>query len=216
MWGALIPDGPLHPDDAIAAVLVGLAVGLIARFTTAGPLLVVAAAGLTLEWRHDGMLVDGVLDRPSPLWAMLGVLVVAIVIATIAVPLAERSMRAAGLVALAPVGVVWGLVADTEPAVIGGAVLTGAVIAGLGRSGRLVAATALVAPMAALVGSYGRPSQLTLALGAAVVWAVGARIAAEIAFAARRRLDQRAGTPMTVEPGSTSSITTAPAATTAP
>ena len=125
-------------------------------------------------------------------------------------------MRLAGFVALAPVGVVWGLVADTEPAVIGGAVLTGAVVAGLGRPSVLVAATALIGPMAALVGSYGRPSQLTLALGAAIGWAFGARIVVEVALAVRRRLDQRAGTPMTVEPGSTSSITTAPAATTAP
>ena len=216
MWGALIPDGPLHPDDAIAALFVGVAVGLVARFTTAGPLLVVAAAGLTLEWRHDGMLAAGVLERPSPVWAVLGVVVVAAAIAAMAAPLRDRSVRVAGLVSLAPVGVVWGLVADTEPAVIGGAVLAGAVLAGLGRPSVLVAAPAVVAPMVALVGSYGRPSQLTLALAAALGWAVAARIGAEILFAVRRRLDQRAGTPMTVAPGSTSSTTTAPAATTAP
>ncbi|MEM8705242.1 MAG: hypothetical protein AAGE98_02215 [Actinomycetota bacterium] len=211
---AVIPSGPLHPEDAVAALLVGLAVGLVARFSTAGPLLVVAAAGVTFEHRHGG-LWDAVVDRPAPVWALLGVVSTAIVVAALAAPLGDRSMRLAGLVATLPVLAVWGLVADTEAPLIGGLVLAGSLVFGPGRAGPGVAAMALVGPVAALVGSVGRPGQLTLALVATVAWAFAVRVALVIAATWRGRR-QRAGTPTTVEPGSTSSTTTAPAATTAP
>ncbi|MEO0494932.1 MAG: hypothetical protein AAF081_16115 [Actinomycetota bacterium] len=210
---ALIPSGPLHPEDAIAALVVGVVVGLVARFSATGPLLVVAAAGVTFERRHGG-LGDAFVDRPSPLWALLGVIVAAALIAAIAEPMRHRSVRAAGLVAGVPLAAVWGLVADTEAPLIGGMVLLGAVALGLGRPGVAVLATAVIAPVAALVGSVGRPSQLLLALVAAVGWAVVTRVGLEMLGWRRRR--QRAGTPVTVAPAATSSTTTAPAPTTAP
>lgn len=211
--GALIPSGPLHPEDALAAVVVGLIVGLVARYSVSGPVLVVAAAGVTFEHRHGGTW-DALVDRPAPLWALLGVLGATIVIAVIAAPVRVRSMRAAGCIAGVPLAATWGLVADTEAPLIAGMVLLGALVFGLGRPSVLVVGVATMAPFAAAIGSFGRPSQLPLALAASMVWAAAARAAFESVDAVRRR--QRAGTPTTVESTATSSVTTAPAPTIAP
>ena len=72
---SLIPDGPLHPDDAVAALIVGVIVGgLFGRRPVAGPLLA-AAAATTLAIRHPGFVPEGFLDRPTPVVAIAGMLV---------------------------------------------------------------------------------------------------------------------------------------------
>lgn len=215
MFGTLIPSGPLHPEAALAALVVGLVVGLVTRFTAGAALATVAAAGFVLELKYDGVLWDGVSARPSPMWAALGAAIATVLIAWLAAPRVERSMRSAGLVMLAPVAVVWALVADTEAPLIGGVVLFAVIAVGPERPGAVATAPAVIAPVAALIGSVGRPSQLALALAAAVAWACCARLGFDLLDAVRRRR-QRAGTPTTVDPGGTSSTTTAPAATIAP
>ncbi len=210
---SLIPDGPLHPDDAVAALIVGVIVGgLFGRRPVAGPLLA-AAAATTLAIRHPGFVPEGFLDRPTPVVAIAGMLVATTLAAAalrVRVPAPVHATMASATIACAGV---WATAPDTEPALIGGAVLV-ASAPFLGRAAASWAPMVVVVPFAAAVlGTVGRPGRLPLVLSVAVAAIVIARLAD---LGLRRWWGQRAGTPTTVAPGATSSVTTAPAPTTAP
>lgn len=207
---ALIPEGPLHPDDALFAFVVGVVVGVGLRFAgRLGGYLAPVGALVVLEVRYPGTIWPSVDGR----WAAIAACVAAATL--IAAPLragaaeiAARPLLAGGIVT---VGGVWAIVPDTEAALIGGCVFAGLLVFGRAAWGRLAAASVAIVPTgAALVGSVGRPERLWPALG--LVLAVSALGWLSVPIVRR----QRAGTPTTVDPGATSAVTTAPAPTTAP
>ena len=215
-----IPEGPLHPEDAIRALGVGLAVGigLAVLDWRRGLPAVVLAAGVGLhEYRYPERLIDGFRDRPAPGNVLIGMAValaaLAIVLWLVRIALTDL-MVAAG----AACGAVWAIVPDTESAVILGGVLVAALAftppSGRARYGDAI--VLLVPATAAVIGSVGRPERLEAASKAAI--AVG--LVVLVVTALIRHLvaahHQRAGIPTTVRPGSTSAVTTAPAPTTAP
>ena len=208
-----IPDGPLHPDDAVIAMIVGLVVGgLIGRHRMAAPVLVLAA-GSTLAYRQPALVPEGIVERP----AFGFVVMVAVAVAAVA----GLVVRGVGLgafsfgAAVAGCAAVWAIAPDTEPPLIAGAVLLAAWPT-LGRAALRWAPVALLAPpFAAVIGTVGRPERTELALGAATA-AMAVTVLAAWVVSRVRDGRQRAGTPTTVAPAATSSVTTAPAATTAP
>lgn len=211
MFGAIlqVPEGPLHPDDAVSALLFGLIVGLALRAAGRfGPVLVPVAVALAFDARHRNTGWEAVDGRLGPLLACLAVAVLASAPAV----LGENrvAVRPMLLAAALPVAAVWAIVPDTEAAVIGGCVLVGASVCGDGTWAARTAAPLWSVPVfAALVGSVGRPERLWPALVAITATSV-------VVGAGVRRWRQRAGTPTTVVSGGTSSVTTAPAPTTAP
>ena len=211
MLGAIVqvPEGPLHPDDAVYALLFGLIVGLALRAGgRLGPALVPVAVVLAFDSRHRDTAWAAVDGRWWPALACVLIAALAAIPATLRPD--DTAVRATLLTAAIPVAAVWAIVPDTEAAVIGGGVLAGAFVSAGGTwDSRAAVPLWLVAPFAALVGSIGRPGRLWPALGAVVVTAV-------VAEFGRRWRGQRAGTPTTVAPGATSDVTTAPAPTTAP
>ncbi|MEM9466181.1 MAG: hypothetical protein AAGA90_12465 [Actinomycetota bacterium] len=211
----VIPDGPLHPEDAVIALIVGMVVGAVAgRRADIGPALT-AAAGATLWWRHPELVPEGFVERPSPLLVLLGAAVAGSVIAVSSGWSASRSPRLNLAVAASACAGVWATAPDTEPALIGGSVLAGGWWWAAG-SRRPVTLLVVVLPIgAAVVGTVGRPDRLPLVLAAAIGAAIVARLGAAIVERVRPRR-QRAGTPTTVAPGATSAVTTAPAPTIAP
>ena len=211
MLGAIlqVPEGPLHPEDAVYALLFGLIVGLALR---AGgrfaPALVPLAVVLAFDARHRDTAWDAVDGRR---WSVLVCLAV-VALAALPGSLSREvvAVRATLFTTAMPIAAVWAIVPDTEAAVIGGGVVAGAVVTAGGTwNARTVVPVWFVPAFAALVGSVGRPARLWPALIAVVVVAVAAEFG-------RRWRDQRAGTPTTVAPGATSDVTTAPAPTTAP
>ncbi|MDW3217885.1 MAG: hypothetical protein R8F63_04665 [Acidimicrobiales bacterium] len=213
MLGRLIPDGPLHPEDAVLALVAGVAVGIAFRRRSFAWIVgVLAAAWWLLRWRYGTVLADAVAARGQPLG------VIALIVAPAAL-LASRPLRPR-TVAVLTVGAlagIWAMVPDTEAPLIAGAAVAGATVVAMRRGGELPAhraagALVLLPLCAALVGSVGRPERLGPAL---VVGLLGAGLAAS-SMGLWRVLRQRAGTPTTVAPAATSSTTTAPAPTTAP
>jgi len=215
-----IPEGPLHPEDAMRALAVGLAVGLglAALDWRRGLPAVALAAGVCLhEYRYPETLVDGFRERPAPTTVLIGI---GVAFAALALPLRLVRIAVTDLMiaTAAACAAVWAIVPDTESAVILGGVLIAAMAfsppTGLASIGDAV--VVFVPAIAAVVGSIGRPERLEPASKAAVVTGLAVlAVASGIRwFVAARR--QRAGTPTTVRPGSTSSVTTAPAPTTAP
>ena len=210
---SLIPEGPLHPEDAIASVIVGAIAGsVVGRRAGAGPVTVVAAAG-TLITRHHGFVPEGFIDRPTPALVIVATSVVALV-AVVAVHVPKlASARTTIAAATAGCAGVWATAPDTEPALIGGATLAGSWIF-LGRNSARWAPVVMVVPFAAaILGTMGRPERLPLAVAVALSLVGLCRGAAMVL---ERCWFQRAGTPTTVVPGATSAVTTAPAPTTAP
>lgn len=212
MFDLLVPDGPLHPTDALVAVAVGVALGLVTR---SGPRrwvgAVVVAVAVVASWRHGSVLLDGYRNRSETVFAV-GATVVPVALAA----LRRSSIRQTAWLCAGALAGVWTIVPDTEVPLIAGAALVGALAARPGdvRS-RLAALLVLLPTVAAVAGSVGRPDRLEPALLVAALGAglVGGLIAGGRQIQARR---QRAGTPTTVAAGGTSSTTTAPAPTIAP
>lgn len=208
MWDAVIPEGPLHPGHAIAAFAAGVIVGLLMRRRPVAWTVSVAVTAVLVQLaRRDGELLDAISDHPRRLFAVAAGAGAGLVVAGLR--LHTWSVIAASGAALA---MVWGIVPDTEtPLIYGGVVAGGAAcLPRLGRT-RVVALLAALPVIAAMVGSIGRPERLELALSAAGLAAAGVAAVVEAGI----RCAQRAGTPTTVTPGGTSSMTTAPAPTTA-
>lgn len=215
-----IPDGPLHPEDAIRALGVGLAVGVALAVLDwrRGLPVVVLAAGVSLqEYRYPELLIDGFRDRPLPSNVLVGiaaaVAALAILLWLVRIALADLMIAAA-----VAVGVVWGIVPDTESAVLLGGVLIAAMAftPPTGHAYYGDAIVLLVPATAAVLGSVGRPERLELASKAAIAAGLGVLLLLGVARGLVQMQRQRAGRPTTVLPGSTSSTTTAPAPTTAP
>ena len=212
MLAGVIPEGPLHPDDAAFALVAGMLVGMAMRATGRwGAALVPAVTVLAFEARYPEQAWSSIDGRWTPLLA--GVLVGAAAALPLGGPAPEPvPARLALLAAAPPVALVWGIVPDTEAAVIGGSVIAGAVLLGSARWDRRTLVVLYFVPVfAALVGSVGRPSRVWPALAGI---AATAAVTALVVWFWRRR--QRAGTPTTVEFAGTSDVTTAPAPTTAP
>ncbi len=209
---ALIPDGPLHPSDAAWGVVVGLALGLSLRSAPRFWASAVVAAGFTLfQIRHPGRLT-GALDRPSPGWIGL-ILLVSGAAVWLGLRRVDLSTRELAVMAVGCLATVWATAPDTESALIFGAVVAGSAV--LIRSeivGPPAAVLVALPVMAAAAGTVGRPGRLPLVLGLA---AAGVCCGA-LAVLASRQVFGRAGVPTTVVPEATSSTTTAPAPTTAP
>lgn len=208
-----IPDGPLHPDDAVIALIVGLVLGgLVGRRREAAP-LVVFAAGVTLTVRHRGLVPEGLVERPA-FGLTLSIAVAMAALAALTVRRLGLSSSSFG-VAITGCAAVWATAPDTEPALIAGAVLLAAWPT-LGRAAVRWAPIAMISPpLAAVIGTVGRPERDSLVLAAAAVAMTFATVVVSLLSRVQRRR-QRAGTPTTVAPAATSAVTTAPAATTAP
>ena len=210
---SLIPDGPLHPDDAVAALIVGVIVGALFGRRPVAAAAARNGPATTLMMRHPGFVPEGLLDRPTPVAAIAGMLVAATLAAAVLRARTAAPVHTTVAAATVACAGVWATAPDTEPALIGGAVLA-ASTPFLGRAAVLWAPVVVVLPFAAAVlGTMGRPGRLPLVLGVAVAAIVIARLA-ELGL--RHWWGQRAGTPTTAAPGATSSVTTAPAPTTAP
>jgi len=208
----LVPDGPLHPVDALWGLSTGLVVALVAgRRAQRWLVLVAVALGAVIVARRGGEVLDGYLDRPDSA-AVLGTTAAVVALSAL------RPLRVSttACVALAGCAGVWAVVPDTEIPLIAGAVLAGAATR-LPRDAVIrPAGWLLLAPLiAAVAGSVGRPSRLVPALALAVAAGGVALLAASLLRAVASRRRQRAGTPTTVAPGATSVVTTAPAPTTA-
>ena len=216
LWSDLVPQGPLHPDHALIGLLFGLLAGAVSGHRrSAGPLLLMAAV-VTLWLRQPELVPEGLVERPRPALDLLVVLGAALAASAAVARPALASPRTVVAVAVAGCAGVWAIAPDTEPALIGGAVLAGAWAMIRPSSPTMGLAVVVVVPcLAAGFGTIGRPERLPLALAAAVA-AMGIMrlLAWGVAVGLARR--QRAGTPRTVAPGATSDVTTAPAATVAP
>ncbi|GJM38972.1 MAG: hypothetical protein DHS20C19_23390 [Acidimicrobiales bacterium] len=213
MLGPLIPDGPLHPEDALLALVVGLVVGAAFRHRSLPWITgVVGAAWLFLRWRYGALLTDAVAARDRPLG------IVALILAPVGLLAWSRLRpRSVAVLTIGALAGVWAVVPDTEAPLIAGALLVGATAAAsLGRAElpahRFAGGLVLLPLGAALVGSAGRPERFGPAVMVSLLGA--ALVASVVRFG--RVLRQRAGTPTTVAPGATSSTTTAPAPTIAP
>jgi hypothetical protein len=211
VFDVLVPDGPLHPVDALWGLSAGLLVATVAARRAGRWLLLVAvAAGSVVLVRRGGELVDGYLDRPDAAF-VVGLT------AAVAVLTAVRPVRVStsAFVAVAGCAGVWAIVPDTEVPLIVGAVLLGAA-ARLPRDAVVrPGGWLLLGPLvSAVVGSVGRPSRLGPALLVGVVLG-GVAFLVVTLFRVIVSGRQRAGTPTTLAPGATSSVTTAPAPTTA-
>ena len=215
MFDAFIPDGPLHADLAIAGLAFGVFVAVFAaRRPRAWIALILAVFVVAIEVRLDGGIADGWIldvfrDRDNT-WLAVAALV--------GVPLlaAQRPVGSttAAFAALGATAGVWAVVPDTETALLAGMLLLGAV-AGSPRDeqSRWYALLAVLPVVAAIAGSVGRPERLNAGIG---VGFLGAALALSVlVFSRGFWRAQRAGTPTTVDRGSTSSMTTAPAPTTA-
>lgn len=209
MVGGLVPDGPLHPVDAVWALAVGLALGSVARRRAAtAPLVVGGGVVALVAARPTVGLLEVVGRHPEPVW-------VGVALAGVTVAAARRPVDARIGILLAAVacGPIWALVPDTEaPLLVGLALASAGPSVRAGGSTRLVAVPAVLPVLAAAVGTLGRPDRFLPATGAAA-GVIALVVASGLVWA---RWRQRAGTPRTVHPAGTSSTTTAPAPTTAP
>lgn len=214
MLAQLIPDGPLHPDDAVAAVLIGLSVGLLLRRRRrAWAPAIVLVIWAVVEGRYGTAVADGFSAQGSSRLALVGL--VAVVAATALRPWRRTHL---GIMVLGALAGVWAVVPDTEAPLIAGALLAAALVASSGtgrrlKATRLDALLVLLPAVAAITGVAGRPERLTPALGTAVL---GALLTVAGLGLVGQVWRSRAGTPTTVAPDSTSSTTTAPAPITAP
>lgn len=184
MWDQFIPDGPLHPEDALAAAVAGLAVAGWARRDPKRWLIAVAVMALIVPmWRRGDEMFTAMADHPRT-----GVVVmIPAVIGAVAALTAWRLWTAIAMSGAALL-TVWGIVPDTEmPLILG--VLLGTAALGCPRLLRYRAAAALLLlpGIAAVVGTVGRPDRLDLALGLAAASALVAGAVAEVAQWAHAR-----------------------------
>ena len=64
----MVPDGPLHPDDAVLALITGLVVATVARRRTGvWVALVFGGVAMVMILRQGAALIDGFVARPAPL-----------------------------------------------------------------------------------------------------------------------------------------------------
>jgi len=212
----LVPEGPLHPLDALTFALLGVTLAfVVGRHTGRWVALVVAGAFVFISVSQGDVVASGFIDHGERL------LVLGTTAGVIAVAAGLR-MRwtTAALVSLSACAGVWAVVPDTEVPLMAGSLLVGAtavhaVFGSMPGARHWFTAALLLLPLAgAAAGSAGRPARFAPAVivGLLVVF-LG--IAAVGLLRTAWSL-QRAGTPTTVSPGATSSMTTAPAPTTAP
>ncbi len=209
----MIPDGPLHPADALLALSTGLFVGYAARpLPRRWTAFVIAAVLGVIAQRHGDVVARAWFERPMPL-LIASVAVVSVASARALVDRARPPTMRVVLPVFASLAVVWAMVPDTEAPLIAAAVMLGAV-PGLPARDRSPCAGLLVAlPFAtAVVGTSGRPE----ALGPALVAGAAAGCAFYGVMTVIARSTLWAGTPATVVYASTSVRTTAPAPTMAP
>ena len=163
MVGAMLPDGPLHPTDAVVGMIVGVAVAVVlGGHSKRG--LVLAAAATAYAVRHQGLL-DSFVDRSDPLLVVVAVIAIGALAGTIrsAMLISIGRLTLSALVATAGV---WAIVPDTEAAVIGGGALAGSLIRRGSRHAKTADRASLYAvPLAAaVIGSIGRQARLSPAL----------------------------------------------------
>ena len=212
----MIPDGPLHPTDAMLALGMGFGVAHLAR-TVPGvrAQLVLLATVTVLAVRQGDVVVTAWTQRPAP-WLVTFGLATSLLLARAHVRRRRPPTVRVAAAVLAALAVVWAMVPDTEAALIAAGVLVGslATVSGRGRTRRAGLLVALPYG-AAVVGSIGRPATLGPALLVATLAGLTCYVVASACGAASTRAAStgRAGTPATVAPGSTSSRTTAPAPT---
>jgi hypothetical protein len=181
----------------VTGTLIG---ALVRRRPIAGPALVATAIAV-FAWRQPEAVPEALVERPLP-----GAVFVAVMVWTV---LAVRILRwgdpppATALVAAiaACVGV-WATAPDTEAALITGAVLLAAAPWVRSASIASLAAVTMLAPLAAVAGTVGRPERLPLVLAIALSAFGLARLAAAVLVWTTNR-GQRAGMPTTVAPGAT-------------
>jgi len=212
----VIPVGPLHPADAVYALVFGLAVGATAfRSIERWPLLVTAASIAVMSGRHPGDITEGFARRPLP-WLVAALAVASLAGAWWATAHRSVQVRTAALEVAASCVAVWAVVPDTESPLIAGLVLAGAMVFMPRGDGRSYLGQIWALPIgSAVIGSVGMPDRLPVAALAAIV-AVFAVNVVQSALVRLRVATTRAGVPTTVVRGATSSMTTAPAPTTAP
>ncbi len=216
----VVPEGPLHPSLAVVALVAGLAGALVAGRDAGRWLVLEIPLVVALVTAAQGpVLRDGIIDHPRRTTVVTALIVVGMVGAVI-----RPRWSTAVVVAVAGCAGIWAIVPDTEAPLIVGAGLAGGAALRLlpgwiPDSRRRSHAWLLLLPVvAAAAGSLGRPARFgpALVVGALTAFAavVVVRLCVMRLFGALRRR-QRAGTPTTVAPASTSSTTTAPAPTTA-
>ncbi len=181
----MIPDGPLHPVDALVGAAAGLVTASVltgwvrcrsgARWarsddTVTAVVSALVVAGALLIRPGPGVVVSA-LARPDPALALAASAVVVAVVTAAGRdpgPVAATSLTGAGAAAA-----VWALVPDTEaPLVVvgllgvGGVLALGPAVAGGGPSvaGRTRAVVTGAVAVAALTGTVGRPDRLAPAL----------------------------------------------------
>ena len=152
----LIPDGPLHPGDAVLALVTGFTGAVIAR-RRPGAWVALAFVGpaMVAVLRHGAVVVDGYTQRPSPLVPVL--LTAGVGLAGLRVTGRPGAVVPATIAACAAV---WSVVPDTEMALAGCGVLVGLSAAVPRRPSRLLGLLPALAAVAAVVGTVGRPAGL--------------------------------------------------------
>jgi hypothetical protein len=177
VFDLLIPDGPLHPELAIAGVGAGLlCAGVAGRRAALWLLLVPVAALLIVSERLGNVVLDGYSSHDEKM------LVIAATVGAVAVA-AIRPLRVSAAVALAlgATAGVWAVVPDTEASLLVGAVIVGALaLAPRDMATRLTAVLVALPVLAAVVGSIGRPGRFSPALAVAGAGAAGAICTVEI------------------------------------
>jgi len=210
------PDGPLHPVDAIVFASLGVSVAfVVGRHTARWVVLVLGSAFLLITVSEGDVITAGFAEhgRRSLVLATTAAVVAAAMIA-------RMRWTTAVVVAVSGCAGVWAVVPDTEVPLMAGSLLLGAaavhtVFGPLPAPRRWFNGALLLLPLAgAAAGSIGRPGRFSPALLLAVVTVVAGVAASTLLRSDWTR--QRAGTPITVVPAGTSSVTTAPAATSAP
>lgn len=212
----LVPEGPLHPTLFVTGVVAGLAGSAVAgRDGTRWLLTTVAGAVLLVQLTQDDVLraALGVRDDRA-------VVVAATVAAVVAGTILRPRWSTAVIAAVGATAGVWTVVPDTEVPLICGAVLGGASLVRClpgwlpDERRRRNALLFLLPALSAAAGTIGRTGRHVPALALGVLGAMLALSTWRLVRVVGRSV-QRAGTPTTVAPGATSSITTAPAPTTA-
>lgn len=211
----IVPDGPLHPGLGLGGFVIGISVAATAgRSTRAWSTLVVLCSWVVIAAIQGDWSGRAFFDRPDR--ALVISITAIVVVAAVAARL--RRSTAAVLSLAACVGM-WAIVPDTEAPLLGGGVVAGAtavaMLPGWLRDVRCrVHGLLLLLPMmGAATGTIGRPARFVPGVFVGGLAALSGLAVWSLAAALWRR--QRAGAPMTVAPGRTSSTTTAPAPTTA-
>ena len=164
----MIPEGPLHPDHAAAALVCAVAVAIALRRTRWLQVGLAVVALLVVHIRQPGAIASGLFDRPAGSTDLVLTAVAGGSIGWIGVRLLRTPFWIDAAVVASCIAV-WGVAPDTEAALMCG------LTAGVGALGRptraqhVVAVVAVMPMFAALVGTAGRPERLGLAVVVAVV-----------------------------------------------